>query len=128
MPEVLQTTIVEAESLGDATVQQLISLINAAYHRHSWLFPNDRLNETEFYEETAGKEFVLLSGQVQNLVGCAMIYAEADYLYFGLAAIDLTQQSQGYGAQLLQFIEEIAKQRKLSRIKLISVEEIGNVA
>jgi N-acetylglutamate synthase-like GNAT family acetyltransferase len=127
MAEALQTGIFEAEKLDDTTVQQLISLINAAYRRHSWLFPNDRLNKAQFYEETAGKEIVLLTDSLGKLVGGAMIYCEEDYLYLGLAAIELTQQSRGYGARLLQAIEEIAKQRQLARLMLISVEEIGNV-
>src|SRR5437899_621213 len=117
----LQISIIEAEKLDDDTVRQLINLVNAAYHRHEWLFPNDRLmNTAEFHEETAGKELVLLTGASGKLVGSAMIYPEEDYLYLGMAAVELTQQSQGYGAQLLQVIAEIARQRKLARLKLIS--------
>ena len=90
MDEVLQTKIIEADILDEATIQQLINLINTAYHRHSWLFPNDRLNKAAFNEETAGKEIVLLTNPPGNLVGSAMIYSEQDYLYLGLAAVDLT--------------------------------------
>jgi N-acetylglutamate synthase-like GNAT family acetyltransferase len=127
MAGTLQIGTVEAEKLDAMTVQQIIALINAAYRRHEWLFPDDRLNTAEFHEETAGKELVLLTDAEGKLAGSAMIYAEADYLYIGLAAIDLAQQSRGYGAQLLQAIEEIAAQRQLACLKLVSVEEIGNV-
>ena len=82
MAGTLQISIIEAEKLEDSTVQQLISLVNTAYHRHDWLFPNNRLiNTAEFHKETTGKELVLLTDASGKLVGSAMIYAEEDYLY-----------------------------------------------
>jgi len=129
MPEEnVQIRVYAADALDEKSIRRLVSLVNGAYSRHRWLFPEDRTSYREFCEEIAGKELVLLLTEpAMEIVGTALIPTDEHSLYLGMAAIDLTRQGQGLGARLMKAVEEIARQRNLAKIKLITVRELGNV-
>lgn len=54
--------------------------------------------------------------------------SDAHALYLGMAAVDPAYQGRGLGRRLLQATEELARQRGRTKVRLIAVEEIGNVA
>jgi N-acetylglutamate synthase-like GNAT family acetyltransferase len=127
--EKVQTGIYDAGMVDEQAVLDLVKLVNDAYGRHRWLFPEERTNVTEFRREAAGKELVLLlSGPDEKIVGSALVHEEGDALYLEMVAVELLRQGVGLGARLMQAVEEIARQRSLSKIRLSTVREIGNVA
>lgn len=127
MAEEIQILIRPVDELPGELVAQIIGLVNRAYARHSWLFPNPRTDPVDFQDEAAGKELILLSGPGEKLIGSALIHPEGEALYLEMVAVDHELRGKGYGARLLQIAEDTAKQRGFTKLKLISAQEIGNV-
>jgi GNAT superfamily N-acetyltransferase len=126
--EKFQTRIQAANRLDEQTIQYLVKLVNDAYGRHRWLFPEQRTSVAEFRREAADKELVLLLAEPgEKVVGSALVHEEVDALYVEMVAVELLRQGSGLGARLMKALEEIARQRNLPRIRLSTVHEIGNV-
>lgn len=124
----VQTAIRPIASLQEEEVHPLIHLINKAYSRHSWLFPENRTNKEKFHEEVKNFDWVvLLTREQSEILGTALIKIEKNGLYFSNAAITLEHQGMGLGGKLLRAIEEFAQAKNLPKIHLVSVHEIGNV-
>jgi len=134
MTEQTQVKIVPAASLSDDEVQRLVTLINDAYARHRWLFPNPRTSVDGFLPEIGNAEVILLlvlpdsAASYKKIVGTAYVHTDDDALYFGMAAVDPNWQSRGLGGKLLETVEELARQRKLAKTRLLAAVEIGNEA
>jgi N-acetylglutamate synthase-like GNAT family acetyltransferase len=129
----IQTKICPAASLSQTEVQKLVTLVNKAYAKHSWMFPNPRTSLEGFLPEIGEAEVILLQAPTESeseleIVGTAYVHLYEGAFYFGMAAIDPTWQGQGLGSRLLQTIEALAQQRHLNRIQLIAVTAIGNEA
>ncbi len=133
MTEQIQVKVVAADSLSHDEVQRLVTLINNAYARHRWLFPNQRTSVEGFLPEIADADVILLllspdRAALTEIVGTAYVHVDNDALYFGMAAVDPRYQGQGSGGKLLETVEEVARQRKLAKTRLVAAVEIGNEA
>jgi GNAT superfamily N-acetyltransferase len=127
--EKFQISIYDVNRLEEQTIQDLVKLVNDAYGRHRWLFPEKRTSVAEVRGEAAGKDLVLLLTEPdEKIVGSALVHEEGDMLYVEMVALELLRQGEGLGARLMKAVEEIARKRNLSRIRLSTVREIGNVA
>src|SRR5262245_33363114 len=126
LPMPLSENILEPAAIDAGERRALIRLVNAAFRRHAWLFPDDRIGEEGFQLETAGKQLLVLRSTSGELAAMAVLELCAPVLRFGMAVVAPELQGRGIGASLVARLEALARAARLERVEMETVVEIGN--
>lgn len=124
----LAESFLRPDALDDGERRRLVELVNAAFRRHAWLFPEDRVTEDTFQVETAGKLILALRSTSGDTAALAALAVNPPALRFGMAAVAPRLQGQGLGAKLVSALEAHARATRLEAVEMETVVEIGNAA
>jgi ribosomal protein S18 acetylase RimI-like enzyme len=124
----LLESILRPDALAAGERRQFVELVNAAFSRHAWLFPDDRITEATFPLETAEKLLFVLRSGPDAISAMAAFDASPRVLHFGMAVVAPALQGQGIGAKLVSALEAHGRAERLEAVELETVVEIGNAA
>ena len=114
--------------INSEMIEKIVALINEAFDRHRWLFPMNRTSVQEFSDDLTQSESILILKETNGeILGTSLIHIEEDAICFGNAAIKTSCQGNGFGTNMVKAIENFAKTRSLNKLRIKTVEEIGNV-
>ena len=141
IPIVIEPVVCPTDFISLARLEEIVELVNKAYSRHNWLFPNPRTTLEDFRQEAVGADVVALTTRVgtsaeRKIIATALVRPVEDRnsewkrpdlnLYLEMFAVEPTQQGRGRGSHLLIEIERLARQRGYHKITLFSDVESGN--
>jgi GNAT superfamily N-acetyltransferase len=121
----LEIALVDPAQLDDAQRARMVELVNAAFARHGWLFPVDRVTAAGFREETASKQLLVLRIAAEP-IAMAAFDVRGRAFHFGMAVVSPALHGQGVGARLLDELEARAGELGCERVEIETVDEIGN--
>jgi GNAT superfamily N-acetyltransferase len=124
----LVESVLSPEALDAGERRQLVALVNAAFRRHAWLFPEDRISEETFPIETADRLLLVLRAPSGAPAAMAAFGVSPPALHFGMAVVAPELQGQGLGAKLVAALEARARAARLAAVEMETVVEIGNAA
>lgn len=124
----LVESILRPDTLGAGERRQLVELVNAAFGRHAWLFPDDRITEATFQLETAERLLLVLRSMSGDVSAMAAFDVRPRVLHFGMAVVAPALQGHGIGAKLVSALEAYARAARLEAVEMETVVEIGNAA
>ena len=104
------------EVLAQAT--KIVNLANAAYNR---LFPGDRLRPNSIAEEYV-QGFLILAHLDANPVGTVTIFIQEDKIKINLLAVSREAKGQQVGANILDFVDKIGREKGLQKLWLEAVD------
>jgi GNAT superfamily N-acetyltransferase len=117
--------IARAATLAD--VNDLVRLINLAYVVEAEIFRSDRTSDADVRDRIARPNAVILAfddaaGTAGTLAGSVYVELRGDRGYFGMLAVDPSQQGRGLGRALVRAAEEYARGRGCTRMDLDVVD------
>jgi predicted N-acetyltransferase YhbS len=95
-------------SASSADSEQIARLVNAAFGPERFFIDGDRTNPDKVRALLQKGKF-LLAEESGALVGCVYVELQGERGYFGLLAVDPTQQRAGLGSRLIDLAEEYCR-------------------
>jgi ribosomal protein S18 acetylase RimI-like enzyme len=124
---------INASLATESDIPDLVALVNSAYRgdssRAGWTTEADILDGIRI--DADGIEEILADPHAAihtfwkdhiELVACVYLKEEPDHLYLGMLSVRPTLQTLGLGKHILQYAENIARQKELQRIHMTVID------
>jgi GNAT superfamily N-acetyltransferase len=95
----------------EADIPRIVELVNRAYEVESFFVAGDRTSTDEIQQEMAMGPMLVLDREGGGLSACVFVRVTAARGYFGLLAVDRTEQGRGLGPAMIRAAEEYARAR-----------------
>jgi predicted N-acetyltransferase YhbS len=109
-----------------ADAPELARVINAAFVVEAFFKIGDRTSADEILElMRGGGEFLVKDDVDGTIAGCVYLTCRGERAYFGMLSIDPAQQKKGLGRQLIDAVEQRARERgcRFMDIHIVNLRE-----
>jgi N-acetylglutamate synthase-like GNAT family acetyltransferase len=102
---------------GQADVEALVHLINAAFLVERFFIEGDRINAETIQRHMESGEFLIAEDE-HCISGCVYMEPRGDRAYLGLLSVDPSRQRSGLGSRLMAAAEDRARASSIAHMDL----------